>query len=88
MLRPELLQVVNASLTPDGNLSVIVDPPIEYGTEYDVSYRRHPVAESRYSRWIGDVFHNAVDSFQQYSGVNLIMPILELSGRMSRKGSQ
>jgi hypothetical protein len=70
-------ELISASLTADGNLTLEMSEPIPYGVGINVEYWKSEPFNSRYTRNIGDVYHNQVISFGPKEGDNQINPSLQ-----------
>ena len=68
--------IVDASLTSDGNLTLELEKDVEYGVGVNIEYTQSDEIDSRYTRRIGDVYHNQVVNFGPMEGFNQINPML------------
>jgi hypothetical protein len=74
--RPNVADIVSASLTSDGNLTLSLSKNVQYGVGINVQYWPSHATDSKYTRRISDIFHNQVVAFGPIEGDNQINPSL------------
>ena len=89
MVRPNISPIVGASLTSDGNLTLELEEgnTVPYNEKFSIEYTQHPAFASRWTRRIGDAFHNQVASFEPEDGDNQINPRLLVAEVMRTNAS-
>ena len=89
LVRPNISLIIDASLTPDGNLTLELKEghTVPYNENFNVRYTKHPDYESRWTRRIGDAFHNQVATLGPVDGDNQINPRLFFAEVMKNNAS-